>query len=465
MSMPDGRSYAAEIDLPVSVEDAFAYHERPGALNRLIPPWESVSIERSDRSLAPGNQVVLVTKIAGVPVRWVAEHTRYDPPNLFEDRQLSGPFAKWIHRHEFSSTGEESSRLRDSILYRLPMGPLGDFFGRNKALRTIEAMFAYRHRTTRDDLQMFADQSSDRRLRLAISGSHGLVGSRLKHLMSLLGHESHSIVRDSETQQEDIAVWADDDSFRKLEGIDAVVHLAGKSIADSRWTPEIKQQIRDSRVLKTRELCEKLARLEKRPEVLVCASATGYYGDRGDESLDESSASGDGFLPDVSRQWEEACQPAIDAGIRVVNARFGIILTPAGGALSKMLMPAKLLGGSLGKGNQWWSWIAIDDALGAIHHAIMNPNVRGPMNVVAPQPITNAEFAKTLASVLDRLALFPAPAIALRLAMGEMADALLLSSARVEPKRLTDTGYRFRFTELDDTLRHYLGRNRSESVD
>ena len=461
--MNDGRSYAAETILPVSVTDAFAYHERPGALNRLIPPWESAVIEHSDQSLAPGSQVVLVAKIAGVPVRWVAQHTRYEPPTLFEDTQLSGPFANWLHRHEFSATGESSSVLRDSIQYKLPMGALGDTFGSRTALRTIESMFAYRHRTTRDDLRMKADFATQD-LRIAISGSNGLVGSRVHHLISLLGHETRSIVRGAAKEDQDISVWSDDTSFRKLEGIDAVVHLAGKPIADARWSQTIKQQIRDSRELKTRELCEKLARLEQKPKVLVCASATGFYGDRGEELLDESSVAGDGFLPKVSQEWEQACQPAVDAGIRVVNARFGIVLTPAGGALSKMMTPAKLCGGSLGSGKQWWSWVALDDALGAIYHAIMNPNVQGPMNVVAPQAITNADFAKTLANVLGRFALLPAPAFALRLAMGEMADALLLASTRVQPKCLIDSGYRFRFTDLDDTLRHYLGRHRCESV-
>ena len=458
------RSYVAETTLPVSVNDAFAYHERPGALERLIPPWESAVIERSDRSLEPGSRVVLVTKIAGVPVRWVAQHTRYDPPNLFEDMQQSGPFASWTHRHQFEAAGESSSRLRDAIEYRLPMGSIGDFFGRGTALRTIEAMFAYRHRTTRDDLQLMSVQSQPP-VSVAISGSGGLVGSRLQTLLSLLGHQTKTIVRGASEHQDEIAVWTEDESYRKLDGIDAVVHLAGKPIADARWTDQVKRQIRDSRVAMTRQLCEKLARLEHKPSVLVCASATGFYGDRGDERLDESSAAGDGFLADVSKEWEQACQPAIDAGIRVVNARFGIILTPAGGALEKMLMPAKFGGGSLGNGKQWWSWVAIDDALGAIHHAITHPDVSGPMNVVSPSPTTNADFAKTLAGVLNRVALLPAPAFALRLAMGEMADALLLASARVEPNVLSESNYQFRFADLSETLRHYLGRNRCESVE
>jgi uncharacterized protein (TIGR01777 family) len=261
-----------------------------------------------------------------------------------------------------------------------------------------------------------------------------------------------------------IAAWQDASEAEKLGEVDAVVHLAGKSIAEGRWNDRVKAEIRDSRVILTRQLCESLARLSKRPAVLVCASATGIYGDRGNEVLDERSAPGSGFLADVGRQWEEACRPAIDAGIRVVHARLGVVLSPRGGALQKMLMPAKFCGGALGNGNQWWSWIGIDDVLGAIYHCIANPSISGPVNFVSPQPLTNRVFARTLGAVLRRPALFPAPAVALRKAMGEMADSLLLASTRVMPNRLIDSGYRFRFTDLDELLRYSLGRVWSDKV-
>ena len=462
--MADESRYVATVKLPVSVQQAFAYHDRPGALDRLIPPWESATIEHSDRSLATGSRVVLVTKIAGLPVRWVAEHTKYEPPILFEDVQRSGPFASWTHRHEFDPAGEQDSQLRDDIRYRLPLGAAGNLIGGPAARRAIEAMFAYRHRTTRDDLRLMAGQAEPP-MTIAISGSSGLVGSRLQTLLSLLGHQTQEIVRDAARNPDGVCVWDESDSFRRLEGVDAVVHLAGKPIADKRWSDEVKQEIRDSRVKMTRKLCEKLSRLNQKPRVLVCASGVGYYGDRGDEMLDESSSAGDGFLPDVCQEWEGSCQPALDAGIRVVHARFGMVLTPAGGALPKMLTPAKFFGGSLGSGQQWWSWVAIDDALGAIYHAITHPDVSGPMNVVAPEATTNRQFASTLASALGRIAIAPAPAFAIRLAMGEMADGLLLASARVHPRRLSDSGYSFRFTDLSDTLCHYLGRHRRRSDD
>ncbi|TWU54560.1 Epimerase family protein [Rubripirellula tenax] len=463
--MAEDEFYAATVSLAVPIDQAFAYHERPGALSRLIPPWESVELEHSDGSLTVGSQVVMKTKIFGIPFRWVARHTEYDRPRLFADTQVSGPFASWDHRHEFSEPSTEQSsmsQLRDQIRYRVPLGAVGRLFGGSKARRTIEAMFAFRHRLTQDDLQLHHDRPAEP-MTIAISGSSGMVGSQLSALATLLGHQVRPIVRSVDKDPNTIAAWSNDDDLQKFEGVDAVVHLAGKSIADQRWTDPVKQEIRDSRVVKTRQLCELLARLDRKPSVLICASATGIYGDRGDEILTEDSQPDDSFLADVARQWEAACQPAIDAGIRVVHARFGIVLSPQGGALEKSLLPAKLAGGSLGNGRQWWSWIALDDVVGAIYHAITDPSMSGPVNFVSPTPVTNGEFAKTLASVVGRPALFPAPAFALRAALGEMADALLLSSCRAEPTRLQAAGYRFRFTELEPFLRYVLGRNRLRS--
>jgi uncharacterized protein (TIGR01777 family) len=298
---------------------------------------------------------------------------------------------------------------------------------------------------------------------IAVSGSSGLVGSQLESLLTLLGHDVRPIVRSASSEPREIAAWESETETAKFADVDAVVHLAGKSIADARWTESIKQEIRDSRVIKTRQLCESLAKLTKKPGVLVCASATGIYGDRGDEELNESSPTGDGFLADVAREWEEACRPAVEAGIRVVHARFGIVISPRGGALQKMLLPAKFAGGALGSGKQWWSWIALDDVIGAIYHAMSDDSLSGPVNFVSPQPLTNGDFALTLASVVGRPAVFPAPAVALRLALGEMADEMLLASARVIPRRLEQSGYRFRFTELEDCLRYSLGTARLES--
>lgn len=463
--MSSYQNYVASITLPVSARRAFAYHDRRGALQRLIPPWETMTVEHSDESLEVGSEVQLKTSLMGVPLRLVAKHTRYEPPRLFEDQQESGPFAYWKHRHEFAASGDEYSTLTDRIEYQLPLGAVGKWFGSGIARRKIESMFAYRHRVVRDDLELLRKYPFESPLKVAVSGSSGMVGRSLCNLLILLGHDVIALVRSPESKSPwpTIAPWSDGFSPDQLSGLDAVIHLAGKPIAEGRWSEATKEQIRNSRVEKTRSLCESLASLTEKPKTLICASATGIYGDRGDEILTEDSETGDGFLADVARQWEESCREAADAGIRVVNARLGIVLSPTGGALAKTLTPAKLLGGKLGSGRQWWSWIGLDDCLGALYHALMTPSVHGPVNLVAPSAIENADFVKTLGAVIGRPAIFPAPAFALRLALGEMADALLLASTQVQPTRLLQSGYEFRFTELADSLSYQLGYEYLES--
>ena len=243
----------------------------------------------------------------------------------------------------------------------------------------------------------------------------------------------------------------------KVSGFDAVVHLAGESIV-GRWTEEKKKAIRESRVQGTRNLAAALAETEAKPSVFVCASAVGFYGNRGDELLREESLGGQGFLSEVCREWEDASRIAAEAGIRTVNIRIGLVLSAKGGALRSMLTPFKLgLGGRIGSGQQWWSWIHVDDIVRGIHHVIRTESLSGPVNLVAPKPLRNAEFTKVLASVLGRPAFFPVPEFALRLAFGGMAaDELLLASQRVEPGKLTASGYTFRFRELRAALENLL---------
>ncbi|MDE0214931.1 MAG: TIGR01777 family oxidoreductase, partial [Deltaproteobacteria bacterium] len=243
-----------------------------------------------------------------------------------------------------------------------------------------------------------------------------------------------------------------------LEGVDGVVHLAGENIATGRWTAEKKRRIRESRVRGTRLLAETLAGLERSPRVLVSASAIGFYGDRGDEELSETSPAGAGFLPDVCREWEVATEAAQGKDIRVVHARLGVVLSTGGGALAKMLTPFKLgAGGIIGNGRQYMSWITLDDTVAALGHLLATDSVAGPVNVVAPGAVTNHEFTKTLGRVLRRPTLFPMPAFAARLAFGEMADALLLASTRVKPAALLESGYAFRHDSLEEGLRHVIG--------
>jgi hypothetical protein len=295
-------------------------------------------------------------------------------------------------------------------------------------------------------------------LKVLVTGSTGLIGSRLAALLTGGGDSVVPLVRRSPRTGE--VRWDPDGSVdaAALEGADAVVHLAGESIV-GRWTDAKKAKIRESRVRGTRVLAEALAGLERPPRVLACASAIGFYGDRGDERLDESSPQGAGFLPEVCRDWEAAAAPARGKGIRVANLRFGMVLSPHGGALAKMLPPFRIgAGGIIGSGRQYWSWIALDDAVGAIHHVLQTDALHGPVNAVAPQSVTNREFTKTLGKVLSRPTFLPMPAFAARLALGEMADALLLASARVEPKKLTAAGYPFALPGLEEALLMVLGK-------
>ncbi|HEY0099108.1 MAG TPA: TIGR01777 family oxidoreductase [Pyrinomonadaceae bacterium] len=301
-------------------------------------------------------------------------------------------------------------------------------------------------------------------MKIIVTGSSGLIGSALVASLTQRGDEVTRLVREksgaARAGEAREVLWSPSRgelNGAELEGHDAAIHLAGDPIAEGRWTDEKKRRIRESRVQGTTLLAGTLARLSAPPRVLLTASAVGYYGDRGAELLTEASAPGEDFLSGVCREWEASAEAAKAAGIRVVKLRFGVVLSGAGGALTKMLTPFKLgVGGKIGSGKQYMSWIALEDALGAILHALTHEELAGAVNVVAPRAVTNAEFTKTLGSVLGRPTLFFVPAFAARLAFGEMADAALLASQRAEPTQLKATGYAFKYPELEGALRHEL---------
>ncbi len=296
---------------------------------------------------------------------------------------------------------------------------------------------------------------------IVVTGASGLIGPKLVAALEADGKRVLRAVRrtvqsEQEFRWDPAAGTIDRD---RLEGVDAVIHLAGANIAGKRWTEAYKQTLIDSRVDGTTLLAKTIAGLERKPRVFASASAIGFYGHRGETELDESAACGDGFLPEVCMQWERACEAAQEADIRTVNLRIGVVLSPEGGALQKMLLPFKLgAGGVLGNGRQYFSWISLDDVVRAIQFAVENDSLSGPVNLVSPNTVTNREFTKTLGQVLSRPTVLPMPAFAARLAFGEMADSLLLASTRVVPKALATAGFDYQHSELEPALRHLLGR-------
>jgi uncharacterized protein (TIGR01777 family) len=393
----------------------------------------------------------------------VAEHREVVEGRQFVDVQVEGPFARWTHLHAFEPDGADGAVVRDRIEFEVPCGALGAAVGGGRARHKLEAMLRYRHDT------LLADLTAHRGVAprtFVVSGATGLVGSALVPFLTTGGHTVVRLVRRASAPgphgaSRDV-VW---DPARgvlpaaELEGADAVVHLAGANIAGARWTAARKRLLLESRVQGTDLVARTIAGLARRPAALVSVSGVGIYGDRGDEVLEDSATPGSGFLTDLALRWEAAAEPARERGIRTTHPRLGIVLSPAGGALARLLPPFRLgLGGPIGTGRQWMSSASIDDVVGMLYWSALRDEASGPFNAVGPDSVRNAAFAHTLGRVLDRPAFIPVPATPLRLVFGEMADAALLGSQRVVPTLLTRMGYPYRHPTLKDALLHVLGR-------
>jgi uncharacterized protein len=467
--------------MPVPVEALWAWHVRPGALERLLPPWDRLRVVGRTGGVENGTQVTLAVPFGPLSLRWVSEHGDVDPPRGFTDTQVEGPFASWVHVHAMAADGPAASWLDDRIAFAGPAGPVGRAVARRIVAARLPSLLRYRHDTLAADLAAHARVADRPRLTVGITGASGLIGTALTHFLTTGGHRvvrfarGEAMVNRFQTGSgpgsspgrtgsgpgPDQVRWDPAVGFPepdRVPALDAVIHLAGAGVADRRWTPRRMALIRDSRVQGTAALARALAALPAPPRTLLCASAIGFYGFDGAAPVDESAPRGGGFLAAVCGKWESAAAPARAAGIRVAHLRLGLVVTPAGGLLKTMLPVFRAgVGGPVGSGTQGLSWVGVDDVVGAFHHALFDDAMSGPVNVTAPEPVSNAAFTRALAHAVHRPAILPAPAAGLRLLLGrQMADETALSSAWVRPARLEAAGYPFRHRTIDSALAHYL---------
>jgi len=449
--MADFERYLARSPMPASARALFDWHTRPGAFERLAPPFDRVEVVERSGGIEVGGRATLRVYLGPVPRKWVAVHTAFDDGVSFVDRQESGPFALFEQIHRMVPDGPDRSILEDEVRYRLPWGMLGQLGGGRLARAKLESLFAYRHALLAADLARHRALPG-LALKVGIGGSHGFIGSALVHFLTTGGHTVTRLPRTGVTPG-------------LLEGLDALVLLGGASLAAGRWTRARKEQIRSSRVDATARVVDAMRGCARPPRVLVSGSAIGVYGDRGSEPLDESSAPGKGFLAEVCQAWEAAARGAEALGARVVLLRTGLVLSPDGGALARLApLFRAFAGGRVGSGRQVYSWIAREDVLGAIHFALRTPGLKGPLNLTAPEPVTNGAFTEALGEVLHRPTLASVPAAAVLAIFGEMGKETLLSSAQVAPRALLEAGFTFRWPGLREALRFCLGVDRLPSA-
>ncbi len=443
--------------LSASADEVWAWFARPGALERLTPPWEHVRVLSPTGGLEVGAQVVIEARIGPMPVRWITRYREVVRGRRFVDEQVEGPFESWVHEHEMLPDGAGGCVVHDRISCAPPLGAIGAILAAGRLRTRLERLLQYRHETLTADLAAHAGVTPRR---FVVAGSSGMIGSALVPFLTTGGHEVVRLVRRPPGPGE--ARWDPDAGTidpATLSGADVVINLAGVNIAGGRWTTARKQELIDSRVRATSLLASTMAGMTSPPPAMVSVSGTGFYGDRGDEVLTDKSGPGTGFFPMLVQAWEGATLPASKAGVRLAFPRFSIVLSPAGGALQKLLPPFLAgVGGPVGSGRQWMGWCSIDDAIGLLYFASLDVRAVNSFNAVAPVPVRNANFARALGHVLERPAILPVPAIALQMLFGEMADATLLASARAIPERLATWEFRYRDPHLEGALRRVLGR-------
>lgn len=444
------------VALAETPQSVFDWHLRPASFERLVPPWSAIEIKSRSGSVSDGGQLHLRFPWALRRRDATLRHTSQvlqGPVLRFRDVQDRGPFAHWVHTHRVRKA-QTGALLEDEVEWVLPGGGLGHSLGAARLEATLGRWFQHRYRVTAQDL---ADHRiwSQEPLKILVTGASGLIGRQLVTYLTAGGHQVVRGVRRAAGQGE--LQWAPTLDPQALAGFDTVVHLAGASVAQ-RWTRGTRETIRASRVDQTARLAQALADCPTPPPVLICASGTGAYGERGDDVVDaDASPTRDGFLGPLVTAWETAAQPARDAGIRVVHLRIGVVLDPRGGALAKLLPAFRWgVGGPVGRGRRWISWVHADDVLRAVLFAATNP-VEGPLDVVAPRPVRSKRLAAAIGRALGRPAVLPAPPPLLAAVFGDMARETLLMSTRVAPTHLKAAGFQFAHPRIDHALGDLLG--------
>ena len=451
--------YIHQACYPCSAAELFTWHSREGALERLLPPWERATILARQGGIEPGGHVLLRMKTGPISYHWQARHTDCQPPVMFRDIQERGPFAHFSHTHQFSDT-PQGALLTDQIEYALPGHRYLPTVLTHQVDKSLQRMFRYRAAVLRDDI-LLHQRYSKRQLRILISGASGVLGRVLVPLLTTGGHQVTTLVRRRPVAGGKEIFWDPAQGILDritLPEVDAVIHLAGEYIGLKRWDMATRARVIASRVESTRLLTEAIAAQNKPPTVFLGASAIGYYGDCGQAEVTEDHPAGTDFISTVCQAWEQAAEPARQAGIRTVMMRMGVGLSQTGGALQRLLSLRPLgVIRRFGTGNQLISWISIDDMVAAMLHCLVTPTLTGPINIAAPQPASNQELMTILAEI-SRLPRLPAlPAALLQLIYGQMASEIVLSSCRVSVARLTASGFTFRHPSLAETLRHQLG--------
>ncbi|NQU64287.1 MAG: TIGR01777 family protein [SAR324 cluster bacterium] len=450
----------SKIEAPI--EELFRWHGRPGAIERLSPPWDPLQVISSSGGIEEGAEVQLRLKMGPFPYSWRARHTKYVENVLFRDEEIAGPFSRWIHTHRFTASGDNACYLQDEIDFKLPFHPFRDSLSSLLVHKKLERIFRFRHICTAQDIKQQLSVPNRYPRNILISGASGVIGSALVPFLTTAGHRVIRLRRDVVRNRDEERFW--DPSAGKLdpkdlEGIDAVIHLAGEPIGEGVWTVRKKERIINSRNSGTRLLAETMAKMAQPPRTFISASAIGYYGNRGDQTLSELDSPGDDFVSSVCQQWEAAAHPAEKQGIRTLFLRIGVVLDPSGGALSRLLLPFQLgLGAKMSSGRQYTSWIGLDDVIGSIYHLLHYESITGPVNLTAPEPVTNSVLTRMLASALSRPAVLTIPELMITTMFGQMGREILLSGSRVLPTILLESGYAFRHPKPDELLYYVLGK-------